>query len=254
MEILRVESLSKRFGGLVAVNDLSFAVEQGEIRGLIGPNGAGKTTIFNVISGFYRPTSGRVLFKSEDIAGLKMSAVAAKGVVRTFQLSTLFQEFSLLDNVLIGCHLSHKPSLWGAVFGTDKADRKAAMDKALAMLDLFDLLDQKDAPAAELPHGSQRVLGMAVALAAEPEVLMLDEPFTGMNPEETNRMMALMRKVRDRGVTLLLVEHDMQAVMGLCDYITVLNFGALLAEGDPEAVRNDPRVIEAYLGAPHRAA
>ncbi len=254
MEILRVESLTMKFGGLVAVNDLSFAINEGEIRGLIGPNGAGKTTTFNVISGFYRPTSGRVLYKGENISGLKMSAVAAKGVVRTFQLSTLFQEFTLLDNVLVGCHLHQKPTLLGAVFGTDAAGRNAAMEKALSMLDLFDLLDHKDDLAAELPHGVQRVLGMAVALASEPKVLMLDEPFTGMNPEETRQMMGLMRKVRDRGVTLLLVEHDMQAVMGLCDYITVLNFGSLLAEGVPEEVRNAPEVIEAYLGAPNHAA
>jgi branched-chain amino acid transport system ATP-binding protein len=254
MEILRVESLTMQFGGLVAISDLTFALNKGEIRGLIGPNGAGKTTTFNVISGFYRPTGGRVLYKGEDISGLKMSAVAAKGVVRTFQLSTLFQEFTLLDNVLVGCHLHQKPTMLGAVFGTDAADRKAATEKALSMLDLFDLLDLKDVLAAELPHGLQRVLGMAVALASEPEVLMLDEPFTGMNPEETRQMMELMRKVRDRGVTLLLVEHDMQAVMGLCDTVTVLNFGCLLTEGTPEEVRNDPRVIEAYLGAPHHAA
>jgi len=254
MEILRVESLTMRFGGLVAVDDLSFTLNEGEIRGLIGPNGAGKTTIFNVISGFYRPSSGRILYKGEDISGLKMSAVAAKGVVRTFQHSTLFQEFTLVDNVLVGCHLHQKPTLLGAMLGTDTADRRAAMEKALSMLDLFDLLDHKDVLAAELPHGSQRILGMAVALACEPEVLMLDEPFTGMNPEETRQMMVLMRKVRDRGVTLLLVEHDMQAVMGLCDYITVLNFGSLLAEGPPEEVRNNPDVIEAYLGTPHHAA
>ncbi len=254
MNILKVDSLTMRFGGLVAVNDLTFGVNEGEIRGLIGPNGAGKTTIFNVISGFYRPTSGRVLYKGEDISGLKMNSVAAKGVVRTFQQSTLFQELSLLENVLVGCHLYRKPSLLGAVLGTDGADRVAALEKALSILDLFNLLDFKDDSAAALPHGLQRALGTAVALAADPEVLMLDEPFTGLNPEETREMMDLMRKVRDRGVTVLLVEHDMQAVMGLCDYITVVNFGRLLFEGEPETVRRDPDVIEAYLGAPHHAA
>ncbi len=254
MEILKVEQLTMRFGGLVAVDDLTFGINEGEIRGLIGPNGAGKTTIFNVVSGFYRPTSGRVLFKGEVISGLKMSAVAAKGVIRTFQLSTLFQEFTLLENVLVGCHLHRQPSLLGAVFGTDGADREAAMEKALSLLDLFNLLPLKDTLAAELPHGLQRALGMVVAIAADPKLLMLDEPFTGMNAEETQAMMELMRKTRERGVTILLVEHDMRAVMGLCDFITVVNFGRMLVQGSPDVVRNHPEVIEAYLGTPHHAA
>ena len=254
MALLEVRSLSKRFGGLTAVNGLSFEVNAGEIRGLIGPNGAGKTTTFNLISGFSKPSSGQILYRGEDISGLKMSAVAAKGLVRTFQLSTLFQEFTLLENVLVGCHLHHKPRLLDAIFGNDGKRRQAAEDKALATLELFNLLDRKDDLASDLPHGLQRALGMAVALAADPELLMLDEPFTGMNPEETRQMMNLMLKIRDRGVTILLVEHDMQAVMGLCDYITVLSFGRLLVEGTPDEVRNDPSVIEAYLGAPTHAA
>ena len=254
MEILKVDRITMRFGGLVAVNDLEFAVNKGEIRGLIGPNGAGKTTTFNVISGFYKPTSGRVIFKGEDISGMKMNAVAAKGLVRTFQHSTLFQEFTLLENVLVGCHLHHKPTLLQAILGTDGAARKEAEDIALNMLEFFNLAHRKDEIAGELPHGLQRALGMAISIASEPEVLMLDEPFTGMNPEETHQMMDLMLKIRDRGITLLLVEHDMQAVMGLCDAITVLNFGCLLVEGSPERVINDPEVIKAYLGVAHDAA
>ena len=243
-----------RFGGLVAVDGLSFQVEAGEIRGLIGPNGAGKTTTFNVISGFYAPTSGRVIYDGTDISGLKMSAVAAMGLVRTFQHSTLFQELTLLENVRVGCHLFEAPSLLSSLLGRDGPKRRETEARALETLAFFDLADRRDDLAAELPHGLQRALGMAVALAAEPKVLLLDEPFTGMNPEETRQMMTLMRKIQDRGITLLLVEHDMQAVMGLCDNITVLSFGRLLVEGTPAEIRENPEVIEAYLGAPHRAA
>ena len=248
-KLLQVDSLVMRFGGLFAVNDLSFSIDRGEIRGLIGPNGAGKTTTFNVISGFYGPTAGRIVYKDEDISGLKMSAVAAKGLVRTFQHSTLFQEFSLLDNVLVGCHLYRRPNLLHAIIDGDRAARRDSLDKALETLEFFNLADRKDDLAAELPHGLQRALGMAVALASGPELLMLDEPFTGMNPEETRQMMEQVRRIRDRGVTILLVEHDMQAVMGLCDDITVLNFGSLLVEGTPDQIRRNPEVIEAYLGA-----
>ncbi len=252
--ILTVESLTKQFGGLVAVDGLSFSVQPGEIRGLIGPNGAGKTTTFNVVSGFYTPSAGQVIYDGKSISGLKMSAVAARGLVRTFQHSTLFQEFDLLDNVLIGCHLKHTPSLMASILGTDGAERRATRDAAMETLEFFDLADRRHSLAGELPHGLQRALGMAVALASEPKVLLLDEPFTGMNPDETQHMMELMLKIRGRGTTLLLVEHDMQAVMGLCDYITVLNFGRLLVEGTPDEIRSNPQVIEAYLGTPHHAA
>lgn len=252
--LLSVEDLTMRFGGLTAVNQLSFSIEAGEIRGLIGPNGAGKTTTFNVISGFYRPSAGRVVYQGKDIAGLKIHRIAAMGLVRTFQLSTLFQQFTLLENVLIGRHLHHRPSLLRAVFGGDAQARNANRERALDILAFFNLADRRDERAAELPHGLQRALGMAVALASEPKLLMLDEPFTGMNPEETHRMMDLVRRIRDTGVSLLLVEHDMQAVMGLCDRITVLNFGRLLVEGSPQEIQSHPAVIEAYLGAPHHAA
>lgn len=254
MSILSVESVTMRFGGLVAVDNLSFTVESGEIRGLIGPNGAGKTTTFNVVSGYYKPTSGRVVYKGEDVSGLQMSAVAAKGLVRTFQHSTLFQEFTLLENVLVGCHLKQQPGLLSSILGTDRDRRTESHDRAMEILEFFDLAERRNDLAAELPHGLQRALGMAVSLAADPKVLLLDEPFTGMNPEETRHMMDLMQRIRARGITLLLVEHDMQAVMGLCDYITVLNFGRLLVEGTPDEVRTRPEVIEAYLGAPHHAA
>jgi branched-chain amino acid transport system ATP-binding protein len=254
MPILQVENLTMRFGGLTAVDTLSFAVEEGAIHGLIGPNGAGKTTTFNAISGFYAPTAGRVLYQGQDISGLRTSRIAERGLVRTFQATVLFHEFSVLDNVLVGCHLEARGGFLPALFGLNKAREAAARDKAEEILAVFDLAERRDELASNLPHGLQRALGIAVALAADPKLLLLDEPFTGMNPEETRHMMTLLQRVRDRGVTLLLVEHDMQAVMGLCGRITVLSFGSLLAEGTPEVIRNDPRVIEAYLGTADYAA
>jgi branched-chain amino acid transport system ATP-binding protein len=252
--ILQVERLSRRFGGLAALHELSFAVRPGEIRGLIGPNGAGKTTTFNVISGFYAPSSGRVLFEGQDISGQRTSRVAALGLVRTFQQTTLFQELSVLDNVLVGGHLRARRGLLATLFGHARERERRARAEALEVLEFFGLAGRRDELAANLPHGLQRALGMAVALMPHPKVLLLDEPFTGMNPEETGHMMALIRKVRERGITVLLVEHDMQAVMGLCDRITVLNFGRLLAEGAPDEIQNHPEVIEAYLGTPSDAA
>jgi branched-chain amino acid transport system ATP-binding protein len=252
--ILEVDDLSRRFGGLTAVDGLTFAVEEGAVHGLIGPNGAGKTTTFNVISGFYAPTSGRVRFRGRVISGLKTSAIARLGVVRTFQGTTLFQQLTVLENVLVGCHLAAEEGLIGGVLGTDRARQERARVDALELLAFFGLDGRRDELASNLPHGHQRALGMAIALAACPQVVLLDEPFTGMNPEETRRMMDQVRKVRDRGVTVLLVEHDMQAVMGLCERITVMNFGRLLAEGTPEEIRNHPEVIRAYLGDSSHAA
>ncbi len=249
--LLEVRNLSRRFGGLSAVDDLSFKVYRGRIHGLIGPNGAGKTTTFNLISGFYAPTGGRIFYEGRDITATRTSVLAQSGLVRTFQGTTLFQEFSVFDNVRVGCHRSAQAGFLARVLGTDAERERAADEKARDVLSFFDLADLADEPTSSLPHGHQRALGMAVALAAEPKVLLLDEPFTGMNPEETKRMMGHVRQLRDeRGVTIMLVEHDMQAVMGLCDTITVMNFGSALAEGTPQEVRNDPRVIEAYLGRP----
>ena len=249
MPLLEVRNLSRRFGGLLAVDSLSFSVEAGSIHGLIGPNGAGKTTTFNVISGFYPPSGGQVLYRERDISGLRTHRIAALGLVRTFQGTTLVQPFSVYDNVLLGCHLTARADIVSGILGSDWMKRRAAAARTEECLHLFDLWERRDEPAANLPHGLQRALGMAVAMAARPTLLLLDEPFTGMNPEETRQMMALMRRIREAGVTLLLVEHDMQAVMGLCERITVMNFGALLAEGTPEEVRNDPQVVTAYLGA-----
>jgi len=251
MPLLEIRNVSKYFGGLEAVGNVDFDVDQGEIKGLIGPNGAGKTTLFNVISGVYHPTSGRVVFKGKDIAHLKPHAIAKMGLVRTFQATTLFNSFSVLKNVLAGYHLHSKVNFWGALFNTP-ATVKRERDiekKAMEILEFMGLSKYKDELALNLPHGYQRALGISIALAAEPELLMLDEPVTGMNPEETMEMMGVINKIRDRAITVLLIEHDMRVVMDLCERITVLNFGKKLAEGPPEKIRKNKDVIEAYLGS-----
>ncbi len=250
----KVEGLHKNFGGLAAVNDLTFEIEKGAIHGLIGPNGAGKTTIFNVITGFYKPSAGKILYEGESIGGLQPHQVAAKGLVRTFQETTLFQEFTTFENALMGRYLHTESSMISALFGTQRASERANDQKAVEVLQFLGLAERMDELASNLPHGLQRALGIAVALTAEPDFLLLDEPFAGMNPEETRHMMELIRKVRESGVTILLVEHDMQAVMGLCERITVVNFGRLLTEGAPDEIKNNKDVIEAYLGTGLNAA
>ncbi len=252
--ILQVRDLVRAFGGIIAINGFSLDVYPGTIHGLIGPNGAGKTTTFNVISGFYAPSSGSVTYLGDDISGYATSALAERGLIRTFQGTTLFHELSVLDNVRLGCHRSARAGLFARILRRDRETEQAADEKARGILEFFGLQHLADEFAASLPHGYQRALGMAVALAADPKLILLDEPFTGMNPEETARMGTLVRRLRDeQGVTVMLIEHDMQAVMGLCETITVMNFGALLAEGTPEEVRADPAVIEAYLGTAHAA-
>jgi branched-chain amino acid transport system ATP-binding protein len=253
--ILQVRDLVRTFGGIVAVNNFSLDVYPGSIHGLIGPNGAGKTTTFNVISGFYAPTSGRVIYLGEDVSGRKTSSLAGLGLIRTFQGTTLFHELGVLDSVRLGCHRSAKAGLLSRIVGRDRAGDAAADRKAREILEFFGMDDLSDELATNLPHGHQRALGMAIALAADPRVMMLNEPFTGMNPEETRQMGELVRRLRDeRDVTIMLIEHDMQAVMGLCETITVMNFGTLLAEGTPAEVRANPAVIEAYLGSSVDAA
>ncbi len=249
MALLEVKGITKRFGGLVALNDISFSVEEGELRGLIGPNGAGKSVMFKIIAGFYRSNQGQIVYQGEDITGQGVSAVAERGLVRTFQETTLFQEFTVYENVLVGCHLQARSNLFTALFNTDKDRQKEAAAKTSEVLEFMGLTDRKDQLALYLPLCSQLALAVAIALAAEPKLLLLDEPFAGMNPEETFQMMDLVRKVQESGVTIILVEHDMKAVMGLCEKLMVLNFGQLLATGSPKEIRSNNRVIEAYLGS-----
>lgn len=248
MPVLEVKNVTKQFGGLTALSDVSFQVEEGEIRGLIGPNGAGKSTMFKNIAGFYTPTTGSVIYRGQNIEGKQPHAIAEMGIVRTFQETTLFQELSVFENALVGCQIRAKTDLFSAILGLDSQKQKAAGEKVMEVLDFMGLSDRRNQLASELPLGSQRALAISIALVSEPKLMLMDEPFAGMNPEETNHMMDLTRKVRESGITIILVEHDMKAVMGLCHYLTVLNFGQLLAEGTPEEIRNNDRVIEAYLG------
>ena len=250
MSFLAVKKLSKHFGGLIANNAIDLDVEKGEIRGVIGPNGAGKTTFFNVVSGFYTPTSGSVEFKGQVISGLHSSKIARLGAVRTFQRAALFPDFTVLENVMIARHLNADASLMNAVF-RHKSDAEARnIERSKEIIEFLGLDHEQDNLAVNLSHGHQRVLGVAMALATEPELLMLDEPVAGMNSGEKAIMVGLIKKIRDDwGITVLLVEHDMKTVMNLCDKITVLNFGEKLAEGTPDEIINNDKVIEAYLGA-----
>ena len=250
MALLEIKGVSKYFGGLAALSDFDMEINEGEIRGLIGPNGSGKTTLYNVISGVYRPTSGTIVYQGEEISRLPPSVIAKKGLVRTFQHTALFMDFTVLQNVSVGRHLHAGENVFGVVGNTaaTKKVEKESMEKAEEIVDFMELTHLKDELAINLPHGYMRALGVGVALATEPKLLMLDEPVTGMNPVEKTHMLALIKRIQGQGITVLIVEHDMKTVMGLCDYITVLSFGKKLAEGTPKEVQANNEVIEAYLG------
>ena len=250
MALLTVENLEKRFGGLIAVNDISFEVESGEIFTIIGPNGAGKSTLFKLITSFTHPTSGRVIFEGEDITRLPAHVVARKGVVRTFQETTIFKEMTVVENVIVAHHLRSRASSLGIFVNSPKAprDEERFRESANSIIEILGLDAVRNEQARNLPHGYLRELGIAIAMAAEPKALLLDEPFSGMNPEETDRVVDMVRGIRDRGITILLVEHDMRAVMRISDRILVLNFGSMVALGTPPEIQNNESVIEAYLG------
>jgi branched-chain amino acid transport system ATP-binding protein len=254
--LLEIRNLVKYFGGLAAISGIDIDVNQGEILGLIGPNGAGKTTMFNLITGTFRPTSGSIVFKGENIVGLRPYQIAARGLVRTFQSTTLFSEATVRQNVVTAFHMEANVSFWGAVFGGKAVNMREnnVLKKADELLEFLGLSHLQNELASALPHGHQRRLGVAIALATSPKLILLDEPVTGMNSEETREMMATIGKVRDSEITVLLVEHDMKAVMGMCDRIVVLDYGQKIAEGVPSEIKENLTVIRAYLGERRRAA
>jgi branched-chain amino acid transport system ATP-binding protein len=249
--LLEVKNITMQFGGLKAVDSLEFHIQKGELMGLIGPNGAGKTTVFNMLTGVYQPTDGEVHFGGQCIKGLKPYEISHLGMTRTFQNIRLFKELTVLENVLIAGaqHLTY--GLWDAVLQTRKfsTEEKNIRDQALHLLSIFDLEKKASAPSSSLPYGEQRKLEIVRALATKPELICLDEPAAGMNHQETHNLMELIAKIRkDFGLTVLLIEHDMKLVMGICERIMVLDHGVKIEEGSPSVIQNSARVIEAYLG------
>ena len=253
--MLEIEGLTKFFGGLAALSEVDISVKPGEILGLIGPNGAGKTTFFNLVSGVLRPTRGRVIFEGNDITSEKTHSIAERGIVRTFQATNICPDFTVLKNIILSCHLKPKIGLLETVFHTPSSRRKEKdiLHRSQAILDLVGLNVMAGVTARNLAHGHKRILGIAIALAAEPKLLLLDEPLSGMNAEEVSETMKLIRRLWQSGITILLIEHNMRAAMSLCQRIVVLNFGKKIAEGPPEEIKGNQEVIRAYLGAGEHA-